>query len=298
MKVRKVVAVIALVALSLSTAACNNQSDVSSTEVANHHKGNKHSKYYARISDQIWRIKNGKETIYGHIYQPVKFTGQKKVAILSHGLGGNYEQMTAYARNLAHRGYFTYAYDFPGGSLGGHSTGRRSTQMSIFTEEKDLLAVITAVRKRKDIQPQKFLLVGASQGGVVSALTASRHPRYIGALALMYPAFSITANAQNSYSSFAAVPKKVDLYGFTLGRSYFKKLFHMDITKTATRFDGPVLIVHGQQDDIAPLRYSRQAAHNFKHAQLKILPNAGHDFAGSDRKQAIRDMDNFVNGLR
>lgn len=34
-----------------------------------------------------------------------------------------------------------------------------------------------------------ILLVGTSQGGTVSALTASRHPKNIGALALMYPAF-------------------------------------------------------------------------------------------------------------
>lgn len=298
MKIRKVMTVTTLAVLALSTAACSNQSSVSSTAVAKQHKIKQHAKYYSQISDQVWWIKNGAEKIYGHIYQPVKFSGKKKVAILSHGLGGNYEQMTAYARNLAHRGYFAYAYDFPGGSLGGQSTGRKSTKMSIFTEERDLLAVIRAIRKRKNIQPKKFLLVGASQGGVVSALTASNHPRYIGALALMYPAFSITANAQHAYSSFAAVPKKVDLYGFTLGRPYFKELFHMDITKTATRFNGPVLIVHGQQDEIAPLRYSRQAAHNFKHAQLKILPNAGHDFAGNDRQQAIRDMDNFVNELR
>lgn len=140
--------------------------------------------------------------------------------------------------------------------------------------------------------------MGASQGGAVSALTASRHPKNIGALALMYPAFSITANAQQQFSSYADVPANVDLFGFNLGRVYFKKLFNMNITKTATKFNGPVLIVHGQQDDIVPIRYPREAAHNFKHAQFKVLPEAGHDFAGNDRSQAIQYMDNFVNKLK
>lgn len=251
-----------------------------------------------QIYTKTWHIKNGRETIYGHIHMPKNYKGKMKVAILSHGLGGNYEQMEPYAKNLAHKGYFTFTYDFPGGSIGGQSIGRKSTQMSIFTEERDLLAVIKAVSNRQDVIRNHILLVGASQGGAVSALTASRHSKNIDALVLMYPAFSITANAQRQYKSYNDVPKEVDLFGFSLGKIYFKHLFNMDITQAATKFSGPVLIVHGQQDDIVPIHYSRQAAHNFKYAQFKVLPNAGHDFAGDDRNQAIKYMDNFVNKLK
>lgn len=115
----------AIAGLSLSAAAWSKQSNPSSAEVANRPRLNEHSSYHGQIFDQIWRIKNGQETIYGHIYRPVKFAGQEKVAVLSHGLGGNYEQMTAYVKNLAQRGYFAYAFDFPGGSLGRQSTNLR-----------------------------------------------------------------------------------------------------------------------------------------------------------------------------
>lgn len=281
-----------LISILLFTVACTQQSRHSNANSSN-------DQTYSQISSQVWRIRNGKEIIYGHIYRPKNYREKKmRVAILSHGFGGTEDQMKPYAKNLAHRGYFTYVYDFPGGSLDGKSTGRKTTEMSIFTEEADLLKIIQAVRQRNDVQKNNILLVGASQGGAVTALTASRHPKHISALVLMYPAFSITDNAKSRYHSYTQVPNHPELFGIPLGKTYYKNLFKMDITKAATKFSGPVLIVHGEQDDIVPVRYARKANNNFKNSTLKVLPNAGHDFDGSDRKQAIEYMDQFINKLK
>ncbi|KRL91513.1 alpha/beta hydrolase [Lactobacillus kalixensis] len=118
-----------LVALiSLLIIACSNPNTAESkTENSNR---------ASKITSQVWQIKNGKETIYGHIYQPKKTHGKMKVAILSHGFGESEEQMKPYAQNLARRGYFAYAYDFPGGSLSGRSKGRDMTQMSILLKKR------------------------------------------------------------------------------------------------------------------------------------------------------------------
>ena len=105
-------------------------------------------------------------------------------------MGGNYQELENYARNLAKKGYLAYAFDFPGGSSNGQSKGLSQTQMSIYTEEQDLLAIIKVLRHRNDVDKNNVLLVGGSQGGVVSALTASQHSAYIKGLALMYPAIS------------------------------------------------------------------------------------------------------------
>ncbi|KRL91514.1 alpha beta superfamily hydrolase [Lactobacillus kalixensis DSM 16043] len=154
------------------------------------------------------------------------------------------------------------------------------------------------MRKRNNVQKNGILLVGASQGGAVSALTASRHPRHIGALALMYPAFSITADAQARYSSYSQVPNRPDIFGITVGKAYYRGLFDMDLTHDATKFNGPVLIVHGQADDTVPIRYSRQAQHNFRNATLKEIPNARHGFSGADLNRSIKYMDDFVDNLK
>lgn len=253
--------------------------------------------YYSLISKKQWYVTNGKEKIFGYLYQPQDVHGKLKTAILSHGLNGNYQEMEPYAENLAHHGYLAYAFDFPGGSFEKRSTSRKTTQMSLFSEENDLLAIMKAIYTLHQAQHKKILLVGGSQGGAVSALAASRHPQHVAALALMYPAFSITADAQAAFKNYSYVPKTVDLMGFKVGRIYFKHLLNMDLTKAATKFTGPVLIVHGKKDPVVPIHYSRVAARNFKKANLKTLPHAGHDFTGKNRKKAISYLDQFIKKL-
>lgn len=250
------------------------------------------------VKDQVVRLHFKHENIYGHLYSPRK-TSQKKlpVAVVSHGLGGNYQELAGYARQLARQGYLAYALDFPGGSSGGESSGVSQTDMSIYTESRDLSRVITALTKRKDAQAGKVLLVGGSQGAVVSALLAAQHPEKVKALALMYPAFSITHDAQQKYQSMKSVPASTNVFGFTVGRNYYRGLLHTDITKSATKFRGPVLVVHGGNDDIVPIKYAREAAKNFKNAQFHELPTAGHGFEGADQKNAYKLLNKFVNKL-
>lgn len=250
-----------------------------------------------KINDQILHIKNGKERIYGHLYTPKDHSKKMPIAVVSHGLGGNYHELENYAKDLASKGYLAYAYDFAGGATGGRSTGLKQTKMSIFSEEKDLQAVIKTLRNRKDVTSRKVLLVGGSQGGVVSALTASQHPKHVGALVLMYPAFSITHDAQEKYSSVNKIPNQTDIFGFRVGKSYYRGLLNMDITKSATKFSGPVLVVHGTKDDIVPIKYSKQAANNFPNATFKSLKGADHGFSGISQNKAIRLMNDFVDNL-
>lgn len=246
------------------------------------------------IKDQVLWVNFRGERIYGHLYTPKKKTRKLPVAIVAHGLGGNYQELGGYARHLASRGYMAYAFDFPGGTTDGKSTGVKQTQMSVRTEERDLVAVINRITARKAAQSRQVLLVGGSQGGVVSALTASDHPNLVKRLALMYPAFSITHDAQARYPNGQAVPQTTDIFGFTVGRAYYRPLLQMDVTKTATRYAGPVLIVHGSADSVVPIRYVKQASRQFKHSQFHELKGAGHGFEGKDQDKALHFLDQFI----
>ena len=62
--------------------------------------------------------------------------------------------------------------------------------MSVLTEIKDLEAVIRYTRGLP-YTSNKLLLMGASQGGMVSALTAAKPKNDVGKLVLFYPAFCI-----------------------------------------------------------------------------------------------------------
>ena len=93
-------------------------------------------------------------------------------AIVSHEFMANERSVAKYARVLAEEGYAAFTYDFCGGCIVGRSDGR-SRDMTVMTEVADLNAVMDAVQMHPDVAGGKLLLMGCSQGGFVSAITAA-----------------------------------------------------------------------------------------------------------------------------
>lgn len=121
--------------------------------------------------------------IYGVIYIP-QDAGERMLAVIySHGFGGSYHYGISYAEALAARGYVVYCFDFCGGSPGSQSDGSQY-EMSIFTEQKDLEAVIAMMQGLEYVDDNNIFLLGSSQGGVVSAMTAADHRDEIAGLNL------------------------------------------------------------------------------------------------------------------
>ena len=247
-----------------------------------------------QVLEQDWNINQDGVNIYGRLYLPKNLSGKKKAVILSHGLAGNYRDVTKYAQYLAGRGYVAYAFDYPGGAKNGCSTGGGQLNMSIFTEEQNLKTVLNAVRYRSDVDRNQVSLLGESQGGAVSAMLASKYPKEVKSLILLYPAFSITDYAQAAFKSINRVPDTLNLFGFTVGKNYFAKLFNYDLLKSATKYNGPVLIMHGTDDIIVPETYSEKANKKFKHSKLYIFKHAGHDFKGKYVTRANRLITDFL----
>jgi pimeloyl-ACP methyl ester carboxylesterase len=247
-----------------------------------------------QVLEQDWNINQDGVNIYGRLYLPKNLPGKKKAVILSHGLAGNYRDVTKYAQYLAGQGYVAYAFDYPGGAKNDCSTGVGQLNMSIFTEEQNLKTVLNAVRNRSDVDRNQVSLLGESQGGAVSAMLASKYPKEVKSLILLYPAFSITDYAQVAFKSINRVPDTLNLFGFTVGKNYFAKLFNYDLLKSATKYNGPVLIMHGTDDIIVPETYSEKANKKFKHSKLYIFKHAGHDFKGKYVTRANRLITDFL----
>lgn len=110
--------------------------------------------------------------IYGLLYRP-KDAGEKMPAVIfSHGFGGNYQVGAQYAEALAAKGYVVYCFDFCGGSPGSRSDGS-TLDMSIFTEQADLEAVLHMMQEQAFVDEENIFLMGTSQGGAVSAIAAA-----------------------------------------------------------------------------------------------------------------------------
>lgn len=269
------------------------KSTVKTVKVVKHRQNKKKQAKY-QVSEQVWRIQQDGVDLYGHLYLPQNLAGKKKAVVLAHGLAGNYRDLANYAKNLASQGYVAYAFDFPGGAKNSQSTGVAQENMSIFTEEQNLQTVLTAVRNRPDVDRNQVSLLGESQGGAVAAMLAAKSPKAVKSLILLYPAFSITDYAQAAFKSAKQVPDKVNLFGFTIGQAYFAKLFKYDLLQQATKYHGPVLIMHGTSDLIIPDTYSIKANKKFKHSKLYLFKNVGHDFKGKYQTRAFKLIDDFL----
>lgn len=255
------------------------------------------SKDYKYESSTL-RVKRGKKSIYGKIFLPKSEKKKKFPAIIySHGFGGSYEYGVDYAKALAKKGYAVYCFDFCGGGPDSRSSGS-ILDMSIFTEQKDLEAVIKSLKQKKYVDEKNIFLFGTSQGGAVSAITAAKHQKEIRGLILFYPAFVLVDNAKAEFKSVEEIPDKYYLMWMEVGKTYFKDLLDYDIYEDIKAYKKEVLIVHGDADGIVPLSYSRKAVKVYSSAALKVIKGAGHGFSGADNDKAIKYILSYLKNMK
>ena len=234
---------------------------------------------------QEWYVQRDGNRIYGVLYLPQNAQDKLPAVIFSHGFGGNYQVGAQYAQALAERGYVVYCFDFCGGSPGSRSDGS-TLEMSIFTEQADLEAVIDGIRELEYVDDENLFLMGSSQGGAVSAITAAAHPDEIRGMVLLYPAFVLVDRANELFQSAEEIPDTYYFMWMNVGRAYFEPLLDYDIYEAIAPYEADVLLIHGDADGIVPLSYSERALEVYRSARLEVIPDAGHGFYGQDARQA------------
>ena len=149
---------------------------------------------YEYETQELYAQRDGNQ-IYGLLYIP-KDAGKKMPAVIfSHGFGGNHQVGAEYAEVLAGKGYVVYCFDFCGGSSGSRSDGS-TLEMSVFTEQADLEAVIRMMQEQSFVDNDNIFLMGTSMGGAVLAITAAAHEEEIQGAILLYPAFVMVDDAK------------------------------------------------------------------------------------------------------
>lgn len=118
-------------------------------------------------------LDNQGQRIYGIAYIPNTENERVPLVICAHGLGGSYHTNTAYAEQLARHGIADYCFDFRGG--GGTMSDGDTTEMSVMTEVSDLEVILEAAAGWDFVDTDKIVLLGTSQGGITSAITAAKH---------------------------------------------------------------------------------------------------------------------------
>lgn len=119
----------------------------------------------------------------------------------------------------------------------------------------------------------------------------------LAALGLLYPAFNIPDLVRlyvTLYGGPDNVPDSVSFSGHTFWRKYVLEAFDLYPYELIGKYEGPVLILHGDKDEMVPLSYSEEAIKTYKNASLVVLEGQSHGFSADGRKLAIEYLGEFL----
>lgn len=106
-------------------------------------------------------------------------------------------------------------------------------------------AVIRMMQEQPFVDEENIFLMGTSQGGAVSAITAAANKEEIKGAILLYPAFVLVDNTKERFKSVEDIPDTYYLMWMTVGRAYAEKLLDYDIYEAISAYDKDVLLIHG-----------------------------------------------------
>ncbi len=245
------------------------------------------------MRERVLTVKNGEKTIYGMLYLPNEEKDRYPVVIMSHGFNGTHTAAAPHVVSITGAGYALYAFDFCGGGLESKSDGEM-TSMTVLTEASDLNAVVDAIGALDEIDKGRMLLFGESQGGFVSSYVAAGRAAEIKGLLLFFPAFVLQDDARRTFPEGSPIPETYEVMGIRIGRVFAKTATSFDIYDVIGKYEGEVLIIHGDADKIVPIRYSERAVGVYANATLKVIPGADHGFVGEELEAADKMAVEFI----
>ena len=209
---------------------------------------------------------------------PENYTGHQ-LAILLHGFTSAKDRPHNIRAAAAMRdaGFATLRFDLYGhGKSGGDFRNH-----TLFKWISNTMAVINwALEQGYD----DLYLSGHSQGGLVAALAAGIESDRIHGLLLRAPAFMIPQGAREGSllgKTFDPdhIPKEIDVIkGLKLSGDYLRVAQAIHVEEMIDRFKGPVLILHGDEDDTVSLEDSKRFSKRYACCELIALNGESHHF--------------------
>ncbi|WP_188187799.1 alpha/beta hydrolase [Nonomuraea sp. SYSU D8015] len=205
-------------------------------------------------------------------------------AVFVHGFASNRLELPSFvgmSRLLEANGIASVRFDLSGH---GESDGD-FFDVTISGEIAETRAVVRTVRTLDFVDPGRLGLLGMSMGGVVAGIAAAEEPG-ISALCLWSPAavapFEIGSGYLKGRSLAAQIEKKgyFDADGYRMSPELVEDIAGLDVYGRSRAYTGPVHILHGDADDIAPLEYARRYLDHYAgNAELEVVEGADHAWA-------------------
>ncbi|HEX8687377.1 MAG TPA: alpha/beta hydrolase [Pyrinomonadaceae bacterium] len=234
----------------------------------------------------VWRVPDGAEEVwfgtadglrlYGWLFR-ARGRPAGATVIYFHGNGGNVSYCGWVGESLAARGFDVLLFDYRGY---GRSRGETAGERGLYADADAAYDFVTRVR---GVPPRRVVLYGQSLGTAAAADVASR--RECGALVLES---GLSSAADMAGVVFPWLPRFVR--GLTKNK--------LDTVSKLPRVGCPVLVVHGDRDEVIPVAQGRrlfEAAPEPK--RLRIVEGAGHnDLSMKGGGGYIDSLAEFVRG--
>ena len=203
--------------------------------------------------------------------------GCTSLAIILHGFTSAKDRIHTLqtAEAIRETGTATMRFDLYGH---GESDGE-FRKHTLYKWISNTMAVIDWARQRGYTD---LCLSGHSQGGLVAALVAGMEPDRIRGLILRAPAFMIPEGARKgSLLGYHFDPDHIPdampvIKDLELEGNYARVAQTIRAEETAERYKGPVLIIHGDEDDLVPLQDSQQMAQRYADCKLAVMRGETH----------------------
>lgn len=237
------------------------------------------------------RFENEDLGLFGMMHLPTREPRYPCVVFLHGYTGtrmGDHCILVKAARDLCRAGYACFRFDFRGS---GESEGE-FVDTTLDGEISDALAALEFIKDFKGIDQNRIGLVGMSLGGSVGACVGAR--ARVKSLALWSPwafiEYLVERGGEIVKDPYAWLPPnfkdairkkgRVDIGGHMRGKAFFESLAVTDPLREISKYEGPVLIIHGSEDQVVSPTNSEYLYDSVKGMRrLIIIDDADHTFS-------------------
>lgn len=205
--------------------------------------------------------------------------GSRRLVIIIHGFTGQMEErhIIAITQMLNEIGCATLRADM----YGHGESGGAFRDHTLYKWLGNIMALIDYARGLDCAE--EIYLCGHSQGGLAVMLAAAMERDVIRGLIPLSPAAMIPEICRNGEMLGVRfdpehIPDALAFDDKTLGGNYLRVAQTIRVEDAIDRYDGPVLIVHGDADESVPVQVGIDAANRYKNCQLALIPGDSHCF--------------------
>ena len=189
--------------------------------------------------------------------------------------------------DLSQAGFSVLRFDFSG-------NGQSQGEFQASTWSKQILEMEAAIAVMQERGARWIGLAGHSLGAAIALLTARRVPsvaavcRVAGRVSRTRPLHFLTSSQQQTLADTGSVQFTSRGRELFLDRDFFEDADRYDLTEATRSLTVPMLVVHGDQDNIIPVSeaYLARSA-NPRQVELMIVSGGDHMFSRPAHQQQV-----------